>query len=207
MIKGRGREIKRTQSESRVESRKSNELTTHIADRAACFATARYTDAAVVQKLAGDRDVALQTMNIPYPYKDGLAEQWLSTLADQFVEGKQAAFAIVARANDKPEGEFIGAIGLMIEPDHERAELGYWVGKPYWGNGYCTEAVRAILAYGFEQLGLRRIQAWHFFRNVPSGRVMRKIGMTHEGHLRQHIKRGNEVHDVEVYGILRSEYR
>ncbi len=163
-------------------------------------------DAPVVQELAGDRDVALQTMNIPYPYEDGLAEQWLSTLADQFAEGTRAAFAIVARAEDKPEGELIGDICLVIEPEQGKAELGYWIGKPYWGNGYCSEAARAVLAYGFEKLLLRRIYAEHFAENAPSGRVMRKIGMNHEGRLRQHAKRKDEIHDIEIYGILRSEY-
>ncbi len=163
-------------------------------------------DAVVVQKLAGNPDVSLKTANIPYPYEDGLAEKWIASVAEQYSAGKQVTFAIAKRDGDSPQGELIGAIGLMIDPEQELAEMGYWVGKPYWENGYCSEAAKAILAYGFEKIGLRRIQAHHFSSNTPSGRVMRKIGMTHEGHMREFFKRGNEVHDIEYYGILRSEF-
>lgn len=163
------------------------------------------SDAAAVQQLAGDPDVALKTSNIPYPYEDGMAEEWIGSLADLYSAGKQAAFAIICRENADCEEKVIGAIGLMIEPQQERAELGYWIGKPYWGRGYCSEAARVILEYGFRQLGLRRIQACHFSRNTASGRVMQKIGMIHEGCLRRHIKRNDDIQDVEIYGILRSE--
>ena len=94
----------------------------------------------------------------------------------------------------------------MIEPEHARAELGYWIGKPYWRNGYATEAARAILQYGFGQLGLNRIHAGHFTRNPGSGRVMQKIGMTHEGHQPRHVKKWDRFEDLELYGILHSQY-
>ena len=87
-----------------------------------------------------------------------------------------------------------------------RAELGYWIGKPYWGQGYCTEAARATLDFGFEQLGLNRIFAHHFARNPASGRVMQKIGMTREGRLRQHVKKWDAFEDLELYGILKDHW-
>ena len=164
------------------------------------------TDAAIVQRLAGDRDVALKTTNIPYPYDDGVAEQWISSLGDQFAAGTLYAFGIVVRATENSAGGLIGVVGLMVEPEQEIAELGYWVGKPYWKNGYCSEAARAVLGFGFEQLELRRIHARYFAGNSASGRVMLKIGMTHEGTLRQHVKRDDVVHDLVAYGILRNEY-
>ena len=97
----------------------------------------------------------------------------------------------------------IGAVGLRIEREDQRAELGYWIGRPYWNQGYCTEAARAVLDFGFEQLGLNRIYASHFTRNPASGRVMQKLGMTHEGRLRQHVRKWDAFEDVEVYAVLR----
>jgi [ribosomal protein S5]-alanine N-acetyltransferase len=84
--------------------------------------------------------------------------------------------------------------------------LGYWIGKPYWGRGFCTEAARAVLRYAFTELGLNRVHAYHFHHNPASGRVLQKIGMTHEGLLRQHVKKWGQFIDNELYSILRSEF-
>ena len=159
-------------------------------------------DAPLVQLLAGDRDIASNTLNIPHPYEDGMAEEWISTHHEKFERGELVNFAIVLRNDDV----LIGAIGLVINQQHENAELGYWIGKPYWGNGYCTEAAKAVLHYGFTALGLNRIHAFHMSRNPASGRVLEKIGMKYEGCLRQHGKRWGVFEDLEMYAILKSEY-
>lgn len=159
-------------------------------------------DAPKVQRLAGDRDIASTTCNIPHPYEDGMAEEWIGTNRERFDRGELVNFAIVHRQ----EGSLLGAVGLTIDKRSERAELGYWIGKPYWNQGYCTEAAQAVLRYGFEVLGLNRIHATHFTRNPASGRVMQRIGMKHEGCLRQDFKKWDQFEDMEAYGILRSEY-
>ena len=102
--------------------------------------------------------------------------------------------------------EFAGAIGLVMKSDSLAAELGYWIGKPYWGNGYCTEAAYAVLDYGFSKLNLHRIHASHFARNRASGRVMQKLGMSHEGHRRLHAARGTRLEDIDLYGIVASDW-
>lgn len=160
-------------------------------------------DAPAVKELAGDRDVAATTRLIPHPYEIGMAEAWIATHADKFQRGEFVTFAIVARN----EGNLVGAIGLVLNQKHDRGELGYWIGKPFWGLGYCTEAARAVVRYGFESLALHRIYANHMTRNPASGRVMQKIGMRQEGQLRQHLKKWGQFEDIEVYGILRSEWR
>ncbi len=159
-------------------------------------------DAPEVRRLAGDRDIASTTANIPHPYEDGVAEAWISTHQENFDQGQALSLAIVRRH----DSALIGGIGLGIRREYDRAEMGYWIGKPYWGNGYATEAARALLAYGFSVLGLNRIFAEHFSRNPASGRVMEKLGMKHEGHLRQHMKKWGVFEDIEVHGILRSEF-
>jgi ribosomal-protein-alanine N-acetyltransferase len=159
-------------------------------------------DAPVVQRLAGEKAIAEMTVAIPHPYEDGMAEAWIGTHRQAFDEDKEAVFAITLREN----GFLVGCIGLTINREHVRAELGYWIGKPYWGNGYCTEAARAMVRFGFGELGLNRIHAIHFRRNPASGRVMAKIGMTCEGCQRQYIKKWGTLEDLVMYAILRSEF-
>jgi len=106
----------------------------------------------------------------------------------------------------KEDGALVGAVGLRLEREHDRAELGYWIGVPYWGNGYATEAGKAVLRHGFEVEGLNRIYAFHFTNNPASGRVLQNIGMTFEGKRRAHTLKWGEYLDNEGYGILRSEW-
>ena len=162
----------------------------------------RMADADDVQRLAGDRAVADTTLNIPHPYEDGLAEKWISNHRDWYERREQAIFAVTLR----PAGTLLGAAGLRIDDEDQRAELGYWIGRPFWGQGYCTEAARAVLQFGFEQLGLNRIFAHHFVRNPASGRVMQKLGMAHEGRLPQHVRKWDGFEDLEFYGMLRETY-
>jgi RimJ/RimL family protein N-acetyltransferase len=111
-------------------------------------------------------------------------------------------FALVRKADQN----FIGMIGLHVREDHKRGEVGYWIGLPYWNQGYATEAAQRIVDFGFGQIGLNRIHAQHFASNPASGRVMQKIGMKHEGVLRQHFIRFDETRDAVCYGILRDEW-
>lgn len=156
-------------------------------------------DAQAVQRLAGDRAVADTTERIPHPYKDGMAEAWIAIHAQRFTERQECTFAIVLRETS----EVIGSIGLTLSMTHQRGELGYWVGRSFWGRGYCTEAAQAMLDYGFNTLGLHRIQGRHLSRNPASGRVMVKIGMQHEGRLRDYVCKWDVFEDVEMYGVLR----
>jgi ribosomal-protein-alanine N-acetyltransferase len=160
------------------------------------------SDAPMVQLLAGDEAIASTTLIIPHPYEDGLAEEWIRTHPEAFEKGKFINFAIVLKVS----GELIGAIGLTLNQEHVHAELGYWIGKPYWNQGYCTEAAREVIRYGFESLSLNRIHAMHLSQNPASGKVMRKIGMRYEGARRQHVLKWGSFEDVELYGILRDEY-
>jgi len=159
-------------------------------------------DAADVQRLAGAREIASTTAVIPHPYEDGMAEEWISMHAPALAEGRSITYAITLAET----GELCGAIGLALAPEHQRAELGYWVGVPYWGRGYCTEAALAVRDLGFRDLGLHRILAVHLARNPASGRVMQKIGMRHEGTLREHVLKWGAFETIEYYAILRSEW-
>lgn len=155
-------------------------------------------DAADVRRLAGAFEIADMTQTVPHPYPEGAAEQWIAGLAPAWADGTGIAWAITTKA----QGELVGAIGLRLTPEHAMAELGYWIGVPHWGRGYATEAGAAVLAFGFARLGLNRIQARHLVRNPASGRVMAKLGMRHEGRLRQSVRKHDRFEDLELYARL-----
>lgn len=159
-------------------------------------------DAATVQQLAGEREIADTTLNIPHPYDDGVAEAWIATHEPGFEDGTLAVFAIVLRDS----GDLVGAIGLNIERQFNQAELGYWIGKPFWNRGYATEATIAVVRYGFNSLDLNRIASRHFTRNPASGRVMQKAGMRHEGTARQSMIKWGAYEDLHLYAILREDW-
>ena len=161
----------------------------------------RLSDAPAVQKLAGERDIADTTMNIPHPYEDGMAEDWIAGHEPGYSEGTTATFAIVLRDN----AEMIGAMGLQIDCSLNKAELGYWIGKPFWNRGYATEAAVAVLDFGFDDRRLNRIHAAHLARNPSSGRVMEKAGMLLEGTARQDAIKWGRYEDLVSYGILRED--
>ena len=162
----------------------------------------RPSDAADVQLLAGAPEIADTTLSIPHPYEDGMAEAWIAGHRDRFGKGEEVVFA-VQRLED---GALIGSIGLRLRQDHQRGELGYWIGRPYWGQGYCTEAARAVLRWAFRSMRLNRVYACHFARNPASGRVMQKLGMRREGLLRAHVRKAEGFEDLVYYGMLRSDY-
>ena len=155
-------------------------------------------DAPAIQRLAGDRAVADTTERIPHPYENGMAETWIATHSQQFRDLKECTFAIVLKDGQ----QVIGAVGLTLTMAHARGELGYWIGREFWNRGYCTEAARAVVEYGFSVLGLHRIHARHLTRNPASGRVMAKLGMQHEGRLRHHTRKWDVFEDVDLYGRI-----
>ena len=157
-------------------------------------------DAADVQRLAGVPEVAATILNIPHPYLDGMAEEWIATHRVDLELETGVVFAVTLRA----DGMLVGAVGLSsISREHSRAELGYWIASGFWNQGYCTEAARAVLAYGFEELGLHRVHASYFAGNEASGRVLQKIGMTREGVQRHGIRKARVFRDLVLYAAVK----
>jgi ribosomal-protein-alanine N-acetyltransferase len=158
-----------------------------------------YTQADIPElvPIIGAREVAATTLRIPHPYTEHDARAFLS-MAN---EPDKIWLATTLRNN----GRQIGGIGLRVSQEHSHAELGYWLGVLYWGQGYATEAAREMLRYGFQELQLHRIFASHFAHNPASGRVLRKIGMRYEGCQRQHLRKWDRFVDSELYGLVRNE--
>src|SRR5215831_16332131 len=124
-------------------------------------------DTEEIERYVSDPEVALPTANIPHPYPKGGAREWIAL--------SRGTAAWVIRRND--DGALVGAISLA-PPERAVAELGYWIGLPFWGRGYATEAARAVIAHGFARLGLRAIEAGLRPGNAASARVQEKSGMS-----------------------------
>jgi RimJ/RimL family protein N-acetyltransferase len=130
----------------------------------------RLTDVKAIARLANDRRVAENTARIPHPYGVDDAEQFIASVNRQ---DSEATFAVVLK------GELIGI--CSVEPREGSAEIGYWIAVPYWGHGYATEAVRALIDHAFGELGYDALQAGPRVSNPASRRVLEKCGFQWTG--------------------------
>ena len=153
-------------------------------------------DADTVRALAGDYAVYRMTANLPHPYEEGMAERWIATHAHEFYSAGHIVLAITHQQT----AALMGCVGLVHKLQYQQAELGYWIGVPFWGQGYATEAVQAVMHYGFEVMQLHKIKARHLAINPASWRVMQKAGMQYEATLRDDIFKDGSFHDVMIYG-------
>jgi RimJ/RimL family protein N-acetyltransferase len=151
------------------------------------------SDAARVSLLAGDFQVASLTGTIPHPYTEEMAADWIRSHQD----GEEGvAFAIDLG------GDLIGCVGYRAY-DEVHAEMGYWLGKPYWGFGFATEAARALIRHVFEKEGFDYLTCGHFRENPASARVIAKLGFEPSGEvLRDCAARGNKSRCV-TYRLTR----
>lgn len=135
------------------------------------------------------------TAAIPYPYSEQMAADWLASAS----RGEEGVVFMIER-----EGRLIGCTGYRAF-DAEHAELGYWIGRPYWGMGYATEAARALIAHAFDADGFVYLKAGHFAVNPASRRVVEKLGFRPHGEeMRECSARGEPV-DCFVYRLGRDE--
>jgi RimJ/RimL family protein N-acetyltransferase len=138
----------------------------------------RDADARRIAYLAGDYDVARMCGRVPHPYSFKMALDWVATHPGKLESGSEFPFAI-----DLERDGLIGSIGVNRAGDGADApwELGYWLGRPYWGMGYATEAARALMDWARFELGVKVFTAGHFADNPTSGNVLRKLGFVHAG--------------------------
>ncbi len=153
-------------------------------------------------ELAGAREIADTMISIPHPFSIAAARTTIAENAAGYGSGRSVHFAVQPKAS----AILVGCAELLeIDPDHLQAELSFWIGQTAWGQGYASEAARAVVRFGFGALALNRIYAYHMLRNPASGAVLRKVGMKQEGTLRERVKKWGVFEDVALYAILRSE--
>jgi RimJ/RimL family protein N-acetyltransferase len=158
-------------------------------------------DAARVTEIMQAPEIAATTLNIPHPYPEDAAASWIASHPGAAETGEDFTWAICRRE----DGLLVGAIGLHIDARHRRGEIGYWLGVPFWNQGFTTEAARAVVEYGFTELDLHRIEAMCFPRNIGSARVLEKAGMTYEGTLRDYVQKDGVFEDAAMYAVVRKE--
>ena len=128
---------------------------------------------------------------------------YIRSMQRRYRMGDPASWGIVLKAT----GRVVGTIGYMWhQEDHSSVEVGYSLARTLWNRGLMTEALRAVIAYSFDELHLNRVEAQHELTNPASGEVMKKCGMLREGTLRQRLRNKGRYVDVALYAILRDDY-
>jgi len=154
---------------------------------------------ALVQHL-NDREIYDQTLRIPFPYTEKDAEAWFDRIAKSTEQqGRPTHFAI--RGADDAA---IGGCGFhdFVAGQPHRAEIGYWLGKPYWGRGIMTAVVKRLCQHAFDEFGLLKITALIYTGNQASAKAAEKCGFVLEGLLRKHFLKDGKLIDVWVFGLL-----
>jgi len=161
------------------------------------------SDVPVLHPLINDVDVACTMLSTPHPYP----RDEFSSFVNKALEAMERRERYEMAITQKETGLAFGAIRFFnISWEHLRSEMGYWLGKQYWGSGYATEATKRMIRFGFEELGLERIHAHCLTTNQASARVLEKAGLTLEARIRHAVKKGDEFLDVFLYGIIREEF-
>ncbi len=167
------------------------------------------TDAQRVAELANDEELSRNLRSFGFPYSIEDANQWLQDLPIEWKKGQSATFAICIHGADEDLApELVGAIGILLDPQSNRGELGYWIGRSYWGKGIATEAGKSLLDFAFGQLCLNKVTAECLVRNPGSSRVLEKLGMVQEGIIPNHFRKeeSGDYCDVRAFGLLRSTW-
>ncbi len=157
-------------------------------------------DAQSLAKYANNYNVWKNLRDLfPHPYSVNDAKSWIRKAR---AENPASSFAIASST------EAIGGIGIHVQPDVYRksAELGYWLGEPFWGKGIATAAVAAIVAYGFTTLDIVRIFAGVFETNAASARVLERAGFTLEGRMRKSVFKAGNYLDQLSYSLLKEDW-
>ena len=162
----------------------------------------RQPDAPRLAELGGERAIADTMISVPHPFPPTLAADWIAQQSAPTAE--QETFAICPR--DDPQ--LIGSIRLVdLDCEHGVGELSFWIGRPFWGSGFATEAGGVVVAWAFEQLDLNRLQAYHMVRNTASARVLAHLHFRPEGILRQRVRKWGVFEDVVICGLTRDDWR
>ncbi len=151
-----------------------------------------------------DKEIVKWTVEIPHPYPKADAARYIRRSLRMWRQGQEFNFAIVPKIT----GRLIGEVRLLnLDREDRYALLGYWLGVRFWRYNYMTEAAGLALKFGFECLGLHRINAYLFDKNIGSRRVMEKNHMRQEGTFRDAWRRFGQWHDKVYYAILEDEFR
>ncbi|MEQ8850405.1 MAG: GNAT family N-acetyltransferase [Phycisphaerales bacterium] len=160
------------------------------------------SDVPAMPGVFNDPDIYAHTRNIPYPYGEADAR----AAFDRYHRLARESRAICLFPEERTTGEIVGLVQLVLADGANEAELGYAIGRAWWGKGYATDASRAMLGYGFGTLGLDAIHAHAMVRNPASSRVLEKLGMRAVGVVEGLCEKDGEHHDAEGFVMVRSAW-
>jgi ribosomal-protein-alanine N-acetyltransferase len=159
-------------------------------------------DAAALAELGGSEAIADTMLDWPHPFSIANARSTIAAQAAFYQAGRAVHFAIERRDQ---EG-LIGAAELCaLDNPHRCAELRFWIAETEWAHGFASEAVHAVLEFGFGQLGLHRIDAMHLVRSAAAAAVLQKNGLRQEGILRERVRKAGKFEDVALCALLAGE--
>ncbi len=163
----------------------------------------KLSDAKDICENLKDKEMIRWTLNIPWPYKKKDAISFIRKTNYESKKKRRYTFGIILKDTNK----LIGVIDLLkIDWANKNAELGYWLGKRYWGKGLMTEAVKLVLKFAFKKLKLHKVYANVFEQNIASRKVLENCGFKLEGVRREHRFKYRKWQNVLEFGILVSEY-
>lgn len=163
----------------------------------------RKADAESIAKYAQNRAISKYTF-IPHPYTEIEASAYIKICHGQYRQKKYHNLGIELSET----GEIIGMIGLVnYSAKYRNAEIGYWLGKPFWGKGLASESLELMLKYCFKTMKLHRVYAHVMHPNIGSAKLLIKAGFKPEGIARQQIKKRGKWMDMHWFGILSDEYK
>jgi len=160
-------------------------------------------DAASLHENINDYDIYKYTLTIPHPYKLSDAEWFINHAKEKLEQKKSYDLGIEL----KETGKIIGGMAIChIDEKHDAAEVGYWLGKKYWGQSITSESLELLMDFAFNELKLHRLYANTFIENIASQRVLEKAGFKCEGRRKEAIKKDGKYCDDFIYGLISSDY-
>ena len=153
---------------------------------------------AYLKHLNDTNEFQLNAISVPYPYTAHDADQWIARVRAESL-GRDGRRNWAIRRSE----EFIGGVGFPDITEGRKAEIGYWLARPYWGQGIMTEVVRCLCSFAFDEYKLFRIEGHVLATNPRSGRVLRKAGFDLEGTLRSSFIRDGQPVDDLIFGLVR----
>jgi ribosomal-protein-alanine N-acetyltransferase len=162
------------------------------------------SDAPAIYRHLQDKAIVRWTSNIPWPYKKAHSVSFIKNSKEMRKTMKGFNFGVVP----KGETEVVGIVGLMkYDAANKKAELGYWLAKPYWGRGIMTESAGLAVDFAFSKLKCHRVYVRAFKANIASNKIIQKLGFKFEGIDREADYRFGKWQDTVRYGLLRKEYK
>jgi len=160
------------------------------------------SDALSIYQNVKDKEISRFT-NIPHPYTLKNAKSFIRRTHLGF--RKKTAYEL---GIELESGQVVGGMSLLkVDHKNKNAEVGYWLGKKYWGQGIASESLKLILDFGFKKLKLVRIYARVMHPNTASAKLLEKAGFKYEGRMKQNFLKNGKWMDVLIYAILKEEYK